>query len=305
MRPIAIPKSARFALPALLIGNVALAIGPWLVRLAKTEGQVGPIGSAFWRLALALPIFLIMARGESGPPPESRRKLIVAALVSGLFFAADLGAWHIGILHTRLANATLLGNATAFLFPIYGFIVAGTSPSRKQSLALTLALAGAILLIGRSYELSAHNLVGDFFCLFAGICYTGYLVAADRARAALGPMTMLGWSVAAGLPFLLGIALVMGDPIWPHVWWPLILMTLCSQIVGQGLVIYAVRSVSALVVGLMMLLQPIVAGAIGWLVYGERLTAFDFIGATAVGIAVLLVRETQHALPATEIGLSS
>ncbi|WP_420139984.1 DMT family transporter [Sphingomonas sp.] len=292
-------------MPALIIANIALAIGPWLVRIARVEGQVGPIGSGFWRLTLALPVLLIAMRRERNTRPANMRTLLFAAVMSGLFFAADLAAWHLGILHTRLSNATLLGNVTAILFPIYGFIVARSLPSRKQGLALFLALCGAGLLLGRSYELSARNLLGDLFCLVAGVCYTGYLVFADRARSALGPITTLTWSVAAGIPILLVVALLARDPIWPHVWWPLILMTLGSQLVGQGLILYAVSRVSALVVGLMLLLQPIVAATIGWLAYSERLTVFDYVGGLAIAAAVLLVRGAERPLPAAQISLSA
>lgn len=305
MRPSAPRDSVGLAVPALIIANIALAIGPWLVRIARVDGHVGPIGSGFWRLTLALPILLIAMRRESGVRPVNMRTLLFAAVMSGLFFAADLAAWHLGILHTRLSNATLLGNVTAILFPIYGFIVARSLPSRKQGFALLLALCGAGLLLGRSYELSARNLLGDLFCLVAGVCYTGYLVFADRARSALGPITTLTWSVAAGIPILLVVALAAGDPIWPDLWWPLILMTLGSQIIGQGLILYAVSRVSALVVGLMLLLQPIVAATIGWLAYGERLTMFDYLGGIAIAAAVLLVRGAERPLPAAQISLSA
>jgi len=306
MQHVAIRKSAGLAIPALVVANIALAIGPWLVRIAKAEGHVGPVAAGFWRLTLALPLLILFARAERQPTqPINSKWLIAAALISGLFFAADLGAWHAGILHTRLANATLLGNCTAVLFPLYGFIVARSLPSRKQGVALALASLGAVLLLGRSYELSARNLLGDLLCLFAGVAYTGYLVAADKARSALPPWTTLAWSVLAGIPFLLAAAFALGEPVWPHIWWPLAGIAIGSQIVGQGLILYAVNRVSALVVGLMLLLQPIVAATIGWIIYGEKLTAFDFAGAVAIAFAVLLVRDSERPLPADEMSLSS
>jgi drug/metabolite transporter (DMT)-like permease len=286
-----------YALPALAIANVSLALGPWFVRIAAAEGQVGPIASGFWRLTLALPVLMLAIRREA-PPVASSRGLRMLALLSGLFFAADLGAWHVGILHTRLANATLLGNVTAILFPVYGFIAARTWPSRRQGLALLLAAAGAVLLLGRSYELSGRNLIGDLLCVFAGVCYTLYLVAVDRARALLGPISTLCWSVLAGAPALLIVAVVLHDPVWPRVWWPLVAMTLCSQLIGQGLILYAVNRVSALLVGLMLLVQPIVSATIGWVIYGERLQPIDFVGALAIAAAVLLVREGRKGVVA-------
>src|SRR5438477_11556326 len=45
------------AYPALLLGNVALAFGPWLVRMADT----GPVAAGFWRLGLAAPILWLLA----------------------------------------------------------------------------------------------------------------------------------------------------------------------------------------------------------------------------------------------------
>ncbi|HWI86217.1 MAG TPA: DMT family transporter [Sphingomonas sp.] len=301
--------SGRLAVLALVVANIALAMGPWLVRIAYTDGHVGPTGSGFWRLALAMPILLIAARAQrTYRPPNMRanmRGVVMTAMLSGLFFAADLGAWHLGILHTRLANATLLGNVTAILFPLYGFIIARSLPSRRQGAALALAMVGAMMLLGRSYELSARNLVGDLLCVFAGICYTAYLVAIDRAQSALGPVRTLTWSVAAGAPLLLLVALAFGDPIWPSLWWPLVLMMLGSQIVGQGLILYAVSRVSPLVVGLMLLIQPVVAAAIGWLFYSERLTIFDLFGGVAIAFAVLLVRETERPLPAGKISLNA
>ena len=294
------------AIPALIFGNVALALGTWLVRLARTEAEVGPIGSGFWRLALALPVMLVAARGErSKGKAADRRPAILAAIVAGLFFGADLWAWHAGILHTRMSNATLFGNVTAILFPLYGFLVARALPSRKQGLALLLATIGSGLLLGRSYELSARNVVGDLLCLTAGICYTGYFAAAERARTMLGPWTMLCWSIIASLPLLLGAALLFGDPIWPRVWWPLILLSAGSQVLGQGLMMYAVVRVSPLVMGLMLLVQPVVGATVGWVVYSERLTVFDLGGAAAIAAALLLVRDTRRPLRERAIGLSS
>ena len=44
-------------LAALLGGNAALALGPMWVRLADS----GPVSAGFWRLALAVPFFALLA----------------------------------------------------------------------------------------------------------------------------------------------------------------------------------------------------------------------------------------------------
>jgi len=299
------PGRRSLAVPALLLANVLLACGPLLVRLASSESGVGPVAAGMWRLALALPVMMAAtyARREVPPLPRSTVTLMVA--LAGLAFAADLGFWHVGILHTRLANATLFGNVTALLFPLYGFLVARAWPRARQWLALAFAGCGLVLLLGRSYELSSRYLLGDLFCLLAGLCYTLYLIVLDRVRGGIGPFATLALASIGGAPVLLLFAWGLGETIWPHVWWPLVALSIGSQILGQSLILYAIARVPPLGVGLMLLVQPIVSAATGWLVYGEALGAADALGALCVVTAVLLVRETREkALPAAPSGLN-
>ena len=90
---------------ALLGGNAALALGPLWVRLADT----GPVSAGFWRLLLAVPVFIVLARAN-GQRLLGHGKLVIAAIMgAGLFFSLDLASWHLGIERTRLGNATLFG----------------------------------------------------------------------------------------------------------------------------------------------------------------------------------------------------
>jgi drug/metabolite transporter (DMT)-like permease len=54
--------------------------------------------------------------------------------------------------------------------------------------------------------------------------------------------------------------------------------------------IYALGKLSPLVVGIALLIQPVVAGAVGWIVYGETLGAPDLVGIALVAAALVLVR---------------
>jgi drug/metabolite transporter (DMT)-like permease len=291
---VAPPAAARFAFAAVMLGNVLLAFGPWLVRLA----DVGPIASGFWRLALAAPLLILLGRAARQPFPKLNRGIWIMLAAGGLFFAADLASWHVGILHTRLANATLFGNITSFTFAAYGFLVARQWPGRNQSFAILLALVGVIVLLGRSYELSPGNMMGDLFCILAGLFYTGYLIAVARTRDVMAPLPALAAVTLAGIVPLLLFALLLGETILPQNWTPLILLAIGSQVIGQGLMVFAVAHLAPVVVGLSLLVQPIVAAAIGWTVYGERLGPADWAGAIALGVAMVLVRRPDRQPPA-------
>jgi drug/metabolite transporter (DMT)-like permease len=276
------------ALPlvALLVGNIALAFGPWFVRLT----DMGPVAAGFWRIAIAAPILVALAFAGQRKPFAGAGGLWLAIVLGGTAFAADLASWHVGIHQTTLANATLFGNSATLMFPIYGFFVTRSWPSRTQGIALALAAAGAALLLGRSFQLSAENLRGDLLCLLAGTLYTVYFILMARVRAVMAPLPTLALSTLASLVPLLIATLLLGEKVWPSHWGALVGLALASQVLGQGLMIYAIGHLSPLIVGIGLLSQPIVAGVVGWIVYDERLGAADFLGAVLVAIALVLVR---------------
>jgi drug/metabolite transporter (DMT)-like permease len=283
--------ASRFAvIAALLLGNFALAFGPWLVRMA----DVGPSASAMWRMALAAPVLFAITATRRQPLLLPGRGLYLTMIFSGLFFAVDLAAWHIGILMTKMGNATLFANAASLFFPVWGYLVARSLPSRREGLAFALAALGAILLVGRSAELSREHLVGDMLCLAAGLCYTGYLVLIAGAREKLPSWTLLSWSTVATILPLLAIAVLLGERIMPVNWTPVIALAVVSQLFGQGMMVYALGRVSPLIFGLALLTQPIVSASMGWISYGETLAPLDVVGAVMIGLALILVRQPDR-----------
>ncbi|MGZ8998577.1 MAG: DMT family transporter, partial [Allosphingosinicella sp.] len=178
----------------------------------------------------------------------------------------------------------------------YGFFLLRRLPGRIQALALVFAAIGTALLLGSSFELSSQHLNGDLLALLAGLFYTFYLIAVDRARRVMAPMPVLAISTAAGaLPLLLA-ANLLGEQILPGNWTPLILLSISSQLIGQGLLVYAMGHLSPVLVGLCFLTQPVAAAAIGWLAYDERFSAADGAGAVLICIALVLIR-----LPSTGV----
>ncbi|MBN8844719.1 MAG: DMT family transporter [Sphingomonadales bacterium] len=278
-------RPGRWAFLALLAGNISLSIGAMLVRLADT----GPTASAFWRMSIALPFLLAFAWRESGGRLPPRPAIGVAA-VAGVFFALDLVAWHIGILQTKVANATLFGNCASLLLVLWTIFLTRQLPRGWQAIAILLAFAGSMLLMGQSYELSPAYLVGDLLSLFAGVLYTAYVILMQRVRGTLAPWTALSISSVVCVPILLVTALALGERILPHNWTPLILLAFSSQIIGQGLMTWSLPRFSPLVIGLTLLVQPAVAALAGWIMFDERLGAIDIFGGMLVGAALVLIR---------------
>ena len=281
-------NSLHFA--ALIGGNIALALGPWSVRLADS----GPISAGFWRLALAIPLLALLARRNHQPLGGFGKATWLAIVAAGVLFALDIASWHVGIGQTRLGNATLFGNSGSVILMGWAIVMTRRLPRPFEALGILSALAGAAILMGRSLEIDARSLVGDLFCILAGFLYGFYILLLQNARARLGSWSLLTWSSLAGVPVLLALALWQGEPVWPGSagsgWWPLIALALLSQVIGQGLMVFALKHFTPLIVGLTLLTQPVVAVVVGWFVFGEALVPLDFLGIALVGAALVLAR---------------
>ena len=271
---------------ALLAGNVALAMGPWFVRLADT----GPVSAGFWRLLLALPFLAVFARFSGQALTGIPRRTLMFVALGAVAFGLDLASWHVGIEMTRLGNATLFGNAGSIVLLLWGFILSRSLPRGTEWTAIVFALAGAAILMGRSADISTTTLIGDLFCLTAGLLYAVYLINLQGARQTIGGWSLLVWVSIFACPLLLAIALINREPVWPNDWTPILILFISSQLVGQGLLVFSLRHFPTLVIGLALLTQPAVAALIGYQVFGEVLTLLDIAGMVLLGSALVLAR---------------
>lgn len=279
---------ARLAYPAFLLGSATLSLGPLMVRVS----EVGPLPSAFWRLAIGAGPLLLCA--WLIPSQKARRPFgkgpLFAAGFAAVFFAADLMSWHLGIVRTSLANASLFGNMACFLLVAYGLMTGREHISRKIILPLTLAGSGAALLFGVSAQLSLQHLAGDLLCFLAAVFYTGYLAAIGSLRARQPAITVLALVTTIGALIMLPVAWLAPGPLFPHSlsgWLPLLVLGLGSQVLGQGLIVYGLAHLSTTASGLGLLVQPIIGALLGWVLFAEKMGPIELLGASLILAALI------------------
>ncbi|MEO8408112.1 MAG: EamA family transporter [Oxalobacteraceae bacterium] len=92
----------------LLLGGVAIGFAGILMRLS----DVNPLASAFWRMALAAPVLWCWAFAvrKQDRLRGKRTDFSKVLFLAGIFFAADMGNWHLSLHYTTVSNATLLSN---------------------------------------------------------------------------------------------------------------------------------------------------------------------------------------------------
>ena len=167
---------------ALCLGAAAMGVSPIFVRFAAAD--VGPYASAFWRVALALPVLYVWMRFEeakapSGPRPKSFTKPI---LLAGLAFSGDLFFWHLSILNTTVANATFFATTAPLFVVLITWLVLRRHVERATLAGLALCLAGGVALIGGSLKVDPARLWGDAYGVATAFFFGLYFIAVERAR---------------------------------------------------------------------------------------------------------------------------
>ncbi len=284
-----------WAFSALILGAIAMAISTVFVRFA----EVGPLVSAFWRAFIALPLLFLWAwyenRGNTSPLSEVL-KLDRPVILAGVFFAGDLIFWHLSIVKTTIANATLLACLAPVWVLLLSGVLIGEKVGRNAYVGLTLCLVGTVFLIGSSLAIAPERLLGDVFGLITSLFFGLYFLAVRVARRIHGAGALIFMSTLVTSAVLLIVALVSGQPFWPQTIIgvsALLALGLFSQSVGQGLLAVALGSLSAAFSSLVIFIEAVAAAFFGWLVFAEILSIPQFMGALLILYGIWIARPRQ------------
>ncbi len=276
------------SLIALFSGAVFIALSPIWVRVA----DVGPTASAFWRVALAVPLLWILLAFNAKDRITLDKGQLLPLFAAGIAFAGDLAFWHWSIQYTSVANATLLANLASIFVTLAAWVVWKQRPSATFLTGLAAALAGVALLVRASLGISPTALLGDGLGVVTAMFYAWYLLSVkglrDRGAATLQLMAVTTTLTAA---ILLPVALVSGEALLPGTangWLKLLGLAWISHASGQGLIAYALAHLPAGFSSVGLLFQPVMAALFAWVMLGEPLSALQVAGGLVVlaGIAV-------------------
>jgi drug/metabolite transporter (DMT)-like permease len=284
---------SRAAFLCLLAGGCCIAFAPIFVRLS----DAGPVASAFWRVALAVPVLWIWVWRVAPDAAQAAtvRGPISPLLWAGLFFALDLGVWHWSIVWTSVANSTLLANLAPIFVTLAGWLFWRQRVTRTFLMGMTLAIAGMFVLVGPNFGVGGTRLLGDALGALTGMFYAGYMLAIKAARdARISTARLMAWSTTITAVALLPVALLSPQPFLPAGpagWLPLLALALISQVMGQGLIAYAFAHLPASLSSVSLLIQPVVAALAAWALFAEAVGPAQLLGGAIVLSGIWLAKK--------------
>jgi drug/metabolite transporter (DMT)-like permease len=289
---------------AALAGAVLISFSAIFFALS----DVSPITGSFFRAGYALPVLFAVwwLRRKQDRRPPSRRWIAIGA---GLALGADVITWHTSIDLIGAGLATLLANTSVIFVALGAWIILGERPRNTTMAAIPTILVGVTLVsgLGQGNAFGSNPVRGTLLALLAAIFYATFLLgfrhSNDEKAPAAGPLmeATLGGAIAS---LLVGVFTSDLDFTfsWPAHGW-LIALAIGAQVIAWMMIGYALPRLPAVETATIILIQPALTLLWGALIFDERPSPLQIVGAVIVLAGVAFVafvraRKVPDPLPA-------
>ena len=236
----------------------------------------------FYRsLALSITILLILVFQKGSRFFDEFRGLGWNDCLLAVFLGTGFVAYVFALLYNTVANALFIFSCAPFVAGFLGWILLGERVATRTWFAIGVTMAGLAVMVGS--ELAVSHYLGTLLALWIPIAYAASIIAVRSSkRDNMLVALCLAGLVAGGLSaiFVTDYALTSRDLI--------ISLYLGVFQVGAGftLVVLGARYVPAAQVGLLALVEPVLAPIWVWMGVGEVPSLATIVGGTIIFLAI-------------------
>jgi DME family drug/metabolite transporter len=279
----------------LLWGTIGIA-----AKFIYQETSLDAVSVTWLRAAIAAPVCLALGWSALGRDlfRAPRRDLGLMALL-GVIVIFYQGAYLGAIDRIGVTPATLIALCVP---PALGArastLVLGEAMDWRLALALTGALLGTALLVGRpeaGVSGAGATAAGVLLALASAAGLAAHVVASRLLAGRHPAIRPLAIAFPVGVlvfaPVALGRGVAFAQP--PLGWLLVIYLGVVPSALAYVMLQRGLREVAATAASVLTLVEPLTAAILAWLLFGERLTPFGFVGgALLLGAILLLSRRT-------------
>lgn len=256
---------------------------------------------ATWRLLLSTLILLPFFLSRGGVPKLRAmrgRELLTLAGV-GIVLAVHFATWITSLAYTSVASSVIFVHVDPIFVTLVSHFVLGERVSRRVALGIGVAFVGASIIAFGDLGTSTENLIGDALSLIGAIALGIYILAGRKLRQRLDLTTYVTPVYAVSAAVLAAGSLAVGAPLLgydPGVFLMFSAIALVPMIFGHTLYNWALRWISAPVVSISLLGEPVGASLLAFIVLNESPSPIALLGGavTLVGILVCAYQPTSR-----------
>ena len=295
----------RFILPIALIAAIAaVSTASIFIRFAQTAVPslvIAALRLTFASLLLA-PLALTRHRGEL---KNLTRREILFGIVSGLFLAAHFASWITSLEYTTVASSVVFVATGPLWVALFSPMLLNERLTRVAIIGLVIAIIGGMV-IGLSdactwnsglrcpdlaQVMHGREMWGNFLALVGAWAVSGYLIMGRKLRAnmSLVPYIFLVYSIAA-IGLLVVVFIVYQNPFQysasAYLW--IFLLALIPQLVGHSTFNWLLRYISATMVAVTTLAEPVGSTVLAYFLLHEIPSAAVVLGGALILIGIYL-----------------
>lgn len=285
---------------ALIIGTMAVSTGAIFARLADAPALV----IAAYRLGIAslilAPIAWWKARDEIARLSKRDLKL---AVLSGFFLALHFATWISSLDYTSVANSVVLVNTNPLWVGLLTPLIAKEKVRRAALVSIVISVIGGAMIGYGDFATGGKALLGDGLALAGSLCAAVYLLLGRNLRRKLSLLPYIFICYGSAAVILWVIVLSLGLPISGFstvtvaAFWG---MALIAQIIGHSTYNWALKWLSAGLIAVSLLGEPIGSTILAYILFDEGLTVYKFVGGGIILSAIYIAASNENRIAKTK-----
>ncbi len=302
-RPARAESGVRGYLPEIAIAVASFLYGVTFSIVQDALDKTTPMGFNLMRFAVGAAVLAPFALRRAWQGPQLRttdtfRTFLVGGGSLGVIAAFAYLTQNVGLQHTSTSSSAFITGLFAVFTPIVEAIVYRRFPRRGIVMAVIISMVGLFLLTGAELSISYGDAITLVTAALFGCWYVRTGVLANRFD--IVGLTTVQLAVVA----LVSIPIVAVDglgTIDAEVVATVIFTGIGCSAVAFSLSAWAQRTIDASRASILNLLEPVVAGIVGYAV-GERLGAVGYVGAALILAGIFVAERGTHDAKAVTLG---
>lgn len=276
------------------VGVAAVSFAAILIRLADAP----PLVIAAWRLTLATLVLWPPTLAAARPELRglSLRDLGLAFL-SSVFLALHFGLWITSLSYTSIATSVILVTSSPLFVAVFSYFVFRESISWNIVIGIGVCIAGTLLIGFDNWSQGSLSLLGSVLAFLGALAVSGYLLIGRRLRQRMGILVYSSLTYTSSAVLLVIAALVAGERFFgysgeTYLW--MVLLAFGPQILGHLSLNWALRFVTATLITIAVLGEPVGANILAFFIFHETPRLLEAVGGVLIlgGIGVTFWRES-------------
>lgn len=292
--------SKRWAYAALGLGVLIVSSSSIMTRYAQAAG-VSSLSISAIRLLLASVMLMPFAFARSFPEIRaiSGRDLLLAFAAGGLL-AAHFATWISSLAYTSVASSTALVTTNPIWIAAASVVLFHERMPKGLIAAIGFALCGSVLIFlaeGGAGGAQPDPPLGNTLALIGSLAVSGYLLIGRALRRRLSLLAYVWLVYTSAAIALVVVALIAQEPLWgfsPAAWAFLFGLALGPQLMGHTIFNWALKQVSATVIALAILGEPIGSAILALLLFDEGFSRLQIAGFALLLVGIYLGARSER-----------